>query len=261
MKRTKIAVYSEYPAEAGVIRFSLAESFNTHSMQTRYIGQKDILDKSACRPDTVIILPGAPHGDGYRGQLGGQGFENIRQHLHEGGALLTICASTYLSCPSYTYEQDDGTTSSHTSDFAILNAHAHGPLKELSDPQKRWGGAWARHDVAMLNFVDEHGHPNEAGVCYSKGPRIHLDPAEQCDVIARFSKLAGQPPAIVGKSIGKGYAVFSSVSIDVSGTQMKDRIRPVDDHLKNAKIYAEELAAVEQSRNRLWNMIWRKLTC
>ncbi len=260
MKRTKIAVYSDYPAESGVIRYSLAESFNTRSMDTRYIGQKDILDRSACKPDTVIVLPGAPHGDGYRSQLRGDGYKNLRRHLYDGGGLLTICAATYTSCPSYTFEKDDGTIVTHTSDFAILNAHSHGPIKELSDPDKRWGGAWARHDVAILNFKDEYGDEHETGVCYSKGGLINLDPAEQCDIIARFKKLAGRPPAIVGKSFGPGYAVFSPVSIDVSGAQMKDRIIPIDDHFKNAKIYAQELAAVEQSRNRLWNTIWRKLT-
>jgi glutamine amidotransferase-like uncharacterized protein len=257
--RDKISIYGQFPAEHGVIRLSLAESFNTRSMPIRSVQATDIFDGSALGPDTVLVLPGAPHGDGYRAQLGGDGFARIKEHVQDGGGLLLICASTYLASKTYSYDRDDGTTAQFVSDFALLDAHAHGPIPELSDPGKRWGGTLARHDVAMLNVFCLEGVEHEVGVCYSKGPRLHVSPDETCDIIARFRDIAGQPPAIVGKTIGKGYAVFSSVSLDVSGSQMKDRIRPVNAQLADAKRFAEALAELERSRNHLWDGVWTKL--
>ena len=259
MQRKTIVVYSEFPAEVSCLRLSLNETFNGSAMAIYYAKDRDFYDGGAFGdPTAVIVLPGAANGDGYRRMLGRSG-EAIRAHVAGGGGLLAICAATYPSFTTYSFLTEAGILKEFTSSAALVRGHVHGPLPELSDPAKRWGGMWANHAVARLEFHDDTGARRDAGICYSKGGRMTIDPGERCDVIATFRDVAGQPPAIAGKAIGRGYAVFSSVGIEINARKMYDLIVPADDHTRQGRRYLGELVKAEQSRDQLWAMIWRKL--
>ena len=100
--RNRILVYSEPPAEIGVLLPALHDTFgHQKDIEIKQVYLPDILQGDILRDgNSVLALAGAPDGNGYREQFGGQGFQNIQSAIdHHNLNMLGVCCFAYLAGP------------------------------------------------------------------------------------------------------------------------------------------------------------------
>ena len=263
-KRDTILVYSTPPAETGDLLPSLYETFGNTDINIKQIWAKDVVQGDVLRSDrSVLILPGAPYSQGYRDQLNGAGFKNIREAIHDHKLnMFGICCSAYLSCPSYSFTHPDGEFVTHTSELALIDATAHGPIDELEPLDELAGTRWHNLKIAPLSFKDKSNQEQYAAVAYSRGPLLSLSDESQHKIIARFNTVAGRPPAIIGSEFGAGKIALASTPIELRGASLKKQFengpfKNIDqDDFEKGKIFSNALAAQEGKRDELWGQIW-----
>lgn len=256
--RQTIFILSDPYTEVGSLLYEMALSpFMRDGIETRritsdFITSGELID----HPDSVLVLPGSNDGNGYRAHMNGAGWKNEKSFLEAGGHALHICASAYMGHESYGFDEKDGRVSSYTSLTPIFSGHAHGPIRELYDPQRPWRPLMNTHDVAMLIHYPQAGGEVMTASAYSAGPRLPEPSGNNTHVIARFRDATNQPPAILAQQIGKGCAVISSPAIEINGAAMINHIRPVNEISIQMRAYAEALAEHEPGRSSLWEDVW-----
>lgn len=165
----------------------------------------DILSGQALAQCDLFIMPGG--GDlPYCRDLNGAGTAHLRDYVESGGTYLGICAGAYFGCRDIAYHAGRADEISGPRELALIDATAHGSLPAL-----------AGYYDATLNtatWAQLITHDNQS-VCsfYNGGCAFDVrDP--DADIIARFTDLPGQPPAIIAKQIGQGRAILSGVHIE-----------------------------------------------
>lgn len=258
--RNRILVYSEPPAEIGVLLPALHDTFgHQKDIEIKQVYLPDILQGDILRDgNSVLALAGAPDGNGYREQFGGQGFQNIQNAIeHHNLNMLGVCCFAYLACPDYDFQRPQEAREYHKSEISLIKARATGPIEELKDPNKAWGnGQWHNHEIADISFFDRNGVPQNAAIGYTLGPRLILDDESEHTIMARFEKVTERPPAVIATELGTGKLVLSAVSIDTRGETLRHQIMPINQHFQDALTFAETLAAREAGRDLLWDQVW-----
>lgn len=203
----------------------------------------------------AFVMPGGA-ATPYRRKLGLLGNGRIASYVRDGGAYLGICAGAYYACSKVEFEtdvpeicivRDDGLLN-------LLAATAVGTLRKELRIRPYAVNEASSAAVELLWRADGEEHT----VRYHGGPRFELhDPA--AEVLAVYKDVEGMPPAVVGKSFGRGRAVLSGVHMEDRGEDLKKAIHALRIDAAEAVRVADRLERREASRQALFAKVMRAL--
>ena len=200
-----IYVYEDYVHNKGVLLRRLVANFGPANV--RLIDARDILAEILqTAPPDLLVMPGGA--DLYFCEkLNGGGNAAIHDYVAAGGAYLGICAGAYYGAAyvSFAESQPDWRITG-ARELAFIKATASGPIDAYlqdGDIAQAW------HEAVRLT-ADNAYFRGEFVSYYEGGPLFTLYD-EKVDILARYTKLADQAPAILHKQIGKGRVVLSGV--------------------------------------------------
>lgn len=203
-----------------------------------------------------FFLPGASDAN-YDHKLGPDNIERLRRFVENGGRFMGICAGAYYACESIEwFKWEPARFKTKTPRIDFFNYRAHGPIRALLDGQTDLGSALSHTAVAEIEF-EENGRKQSARIMYWGGPELSGE--SEGHVIARFNGLAGNPPAIVARNIGKGRAIISAVHPEIRGEDFAMAIYGQDPVHERARHIAHAVANDEGKRDRLWRGLMRRL--
>ena len=196
----------------------------------------------------LLVIPGGA--DLYNCEkLNGAGNQIIRTFVANGGAYLGICAGAYYGCSSLDWNNGE---IGGARELAFTTATATGPVYEwLEKPNAPYDGSWI--------YAAELKTPNGQTFLtqYNGGPVFDTT---ECDVIARYTELKNQPPAIISGDFGKGRYILSSPHIEIFGHLLDDGLYK---HLNNSynreKEQIDRLLNHEQAQKEFFKSIIERL--
>lgn len=258
--RKRVLVFAEHGADHRTLCERLRETF------ARAAAPVDVVPVTAAQmrepgmldgPDTIgFFLPGASDAN-YDNKMGADNIDRLRRFVADGGRFMGICAGAYYACETIEWFKGEPArfkTKKPRIDF--FNYLAHGPIRALLDGQTDLGNALSHAAAADIRF-DDGGMMRGATVMYWGGPELSGPSPGQ--VIARFNTLAGKPPAIVMRDIGKGRALISAVHPEIRGADFGAAVYGHDPVHARARAIAHKVAADEAARGILWDGLMRRL--
>lgn len=187
-----VAVYQDYVHNNG----SLAMMLQDLGITFKYVNADDALDGFS-----VLVMPGGADLY-YCEKLNSQGNRRIRAFIEAGGGYLGICAGAYYGCT--TLDWNNGEIAGGR-ELGLIDACAIGPVLEFiedGDIKKSWYAApEIKTDLGTFPTL------------YAAGP-VFTNIKDDVDVLASY---AAHGPAVIGRRVGRGYAVLSSPHIEVAG--------------------------------------------
>lgn len=261
----RILVFNERGADSRVMSESLRMTFMRAALKG-YAPKVDIVPVTAGQmrepgmfdPARTIgfVLPGASHAD-YDTKLGADNIIRLRKFVQGGGRFLGVCAGAYYVCRSLSWYAWDADTAKHKKPgIDFFNHHAHGPIRDfihddlsLAHSQRTIG------HIAAAEIITDKG--SRTKLLYWGGPQLQERPEDT--VLARFNTLAGKPPAIVQRDLGKGRALISSVHPEIPAAELALAIHgdtPLHDRARRA---AEALVHEDSGRRIMWHKIMHRL--
>jgi len=178
---------------------------------------------------SLLLMPGGA--DLYNCEkLNGLGNQIIRDFIDQGGAYLGTCAGAYYGCSSLDWGCGEITGSR---ELVLYNGKATGPIYDwIENRDSIYDGSW----VKAVEIKTENG---TFLTQYNGGPVF--DSKQDVEIIARYTQLNNQPPAIISGHFGKGQYILSSPHIENFGHMLSDRLYK---HLNNS--YEREKAEIDK---------------
>ena len=258
--RKRVLVFAEHGADHRTLCERLRETF------ARAAAPVDVVPVTAAQmreagmmdgADTIgFFLPGASDAN-YDNKMGADNIDRLRRFVADGGRFMGICAGAYYACETiewFKWEPARFKTKQPRIDF--FNYRAHGPIRALLDGQTDLTSALSHTAAADVTFED-NGAARRAAIMYWGGPE--LSGASDGHIIARFNSIAGNPPAIVMRDIGKGRAIISAVHPEIRGADFATAIYGQEPVHARARTVAHKVAADETARGALWDGLMRRL--
>ena len=92
---------------------------------------------------------------------------------------------------------------------------------------------------------------------YQGGPFFKIEQEEEgVKILARYSTVPGEPPAIVEASVGQGKAILSGVHPETSYKELEHIIRTLNNPARACLIkQLTDLRTGETGRRKLWRML------
>lgn len=244
---TNIALASTSPqtvyvyADQGVSAESLAQILHTSKT---YFGKKynirtikahEVIQGQWRKDASLFIMPGGADLP-YLKALKGQGNQQIKAYVEDGGSYLGICAGGYYGSQNIVFAEGTPIEIKGQRELAFFHGTARGPALAPYDINSN-KGARAAH-LTLSNH-------KEATVYYNGGSFYEANPMPpNTTVIARYADLPQQPAAIIKIKVGKGIAILSGVHFEYD-----QRLLPSSDpYLAPIKI---ALKSHENQRQRL----------
>lgn len=183
----------------------------------------------------VFVMPGGADLP-YCRKLDGAGNANIRGFVENGGTYLGICAGAYYACREIAYHKgaDDGICGPR--ELAFVDGVAVGSLPELTPPHDATLATAAIVDIALQNG-------QTAKVFYQGGCRFDLGAGHDADILATYAQIAGSPPAIIRRKIGRGKAILSGVHFEITAEKLPAHPAQNTDEAARRDLLARQLAA------------------
>ena len=262
--RKRVLVFAEHGADSRTLCAALRDTFNraaapvdvipVTAAQMREPGMMDPARTAA------FFLPGASDAD-YDRKLGPENIAALRRYVNDGGRFMGICAGAYYACRKIDwYEWDPERAKRKTPGIDFFDYHAQGPMREFiahGDRKTALDRSLAHAAVADITHETERGRMLRARVLYWGGPR--LDGHAPGTVLARFNGVAGNPPAVVMRRIGRGTAIISSIHPEIRGADFRAAVYGEGPLQDRARGVGEHLARREKGRAALWDDIMKRL--
>lgn len=173
-------------------------------------GMQDI---SSFHHASLLIIPGGRDLP-YVENLKGKATENIRQWVEEGGSYLGICAGAYFGSSYVRFEQGSQLEIKGERDLKFFSGEALGPA---------FGSGVFRYNTeagaraALLDIAWEEEKKGAFRCYFNGGCTFRGDLSSPCcQVIATYTEIEGNPPAIIRCAVGKGKALLSGVHPEFS---------------------------------------------
>lgn len=172
----------------------------------------------AGRPD-IFVLPGIfGQTSLYPEHIGEYGNANIRRFIEEGGSFFGVCAGAYYAASHIVYEPKWGARKERNSGtLALFNGVARGPIngvgRNTHDRPATLHDEISHVDPVSITITDGPMDGVSFEVAYGLGPAFYpaTEDISRTRVIARYSHIEGNPPAIIDVAIGRGHALLSGV--------------------------------------------------
>jgi len=196
----KIAVYQDYVHNNGSLLMALQTlGHDVLFVDAAAITQGELTQSKA----DALIMPGGADLY-YCEKLNGAGNAAIRAFVEAGGGYLGICAGAYYGCSALDW---DNNAIGGGRELGFVDAVATGPILQFiqnGDIKQSWYGA------PSISWGDRRFK-----TLYAAGP-VFENPQGDIDVLAQYDDLGGAP-AVIGRRVGRGYAVLSSPHIEAFG--------------------------------------------
>lgn len=196
----------------------------------------------------LLIMPGGA--DLYFCEkLNGVGNQNIRNFVSKGGSYLGICAGAYYGCS--TLDWACGKISG-TRELGFYDGKATGPVFDWVENKKDiYNGSW------MKAVEIEIPNAQKLLTQYNGGPVFEEVNGK---VIARYTDLENNPPAVIEGEFGQGRYIVSSPHIENFGHLLTDGLYK---HLNNSynreKTEVDKLLGHEKAQKEFFKNIIDRL--
>lgn len=194
---------------------------------------------------TVFVMPGGADLP-YCAKLSGSRNTRLRHWVEAGGIYLGICAGAYFGCSEIEFQGRDKKISGPR-ELAFLKGTAIGSIQELA-PLYDFTIRSSR--VAQLRTYSG----GEVVALYQGGPFFKIDQEdESIKILARYTTVAGAPPAIIETHVGQGKAVLSGVHPEMSYKEFEYSMLSLNDHDRaSLNKHLTDLRSGDTGRRKLW---------
>ncbi len=172
-----------------------------------------IIDGRVLHMADIFVIPGGADLP-YCKKLNGEGNDNIRAYVEDGGTYLGICAGAYYACNTLKFHEgrEDEITGKRELDFA--NAVAVGSLPELAPYYDLTVKSAAAANIRLPDDSILTGF-------YHGGPKFNLKD-DSANIIARYEDIQGKPPAIIETYVGDGRTILLGVHLEMIAQDLLD---------------------------------------
>lgn len=167
-----------------------------------------IIDGRVLGMADLFVMPGGADLP-YCKKLNGAGNDNIRGFVELGGTYLGICAGAYYACRDIAYHQGRRDEICGPRELAFVPATATGSLPDLAPYYDETLASAAITDLRLANG-------ETVQTLYHGGCRFDLSDGHDCDILATYAQIAGNPPAIIRQRAGFGRAILSGVHFEMT---------------------------------------------
>lgn len=217
---------------------AFAYAFKLHSSLSHLhlspISASQVIEGSWKKHCCLFILPGG-RDIPYHEKLKGQGNEEIRLYVEQGGRFLGVCAGAYFASREVVFEKGKKNEVHANRELAFFPGTTWGTLYE--DKPFSYLGHESAH-AALINFKNEPLH------VYYNGGCSFLNPTQfsNVEVLSQYLDLKNQPPAIIECVIQKGKAILSGVHFELNHRGFLTQ-SSIASHLKESEEKRKELFA------------------
>jgi len=202
----KILIYQDYVGGNNNAHNMIAFQKAHPTALVKFCDADEIIDGILTSDIDVFVMPGG-RASYYCEKLNGEGNRQIRNYVAQGGTYFGICGGAYYACDKTQWAKDQTDAICVSGELCFYQGSATGPVYDFienGDTECSWDQAVS----LTLSNGDIMTALYRAGPCFSEP----LD--EKTTVIARYTDIKGQPPAILNCSFGKGRAILTSTHIE-----------------------------------------------
>lgn len=221
----------------------------------------------------LLVIPGGADLY-YCEKLNGRGNQVIRDFVAQGGSYLGTCAGAYYACTTLDWNKGE---ISGIRELAFYEGCANGPVYDwIENPISIYDGSWKKAVRIKTEDGDSILTLYDGGPVFAPHPsfahardtlslgRGKANDSEQDkgnhEIIARYTDLPDQPPAIIGGTFGKGRYVLSSPHIEKFGHLLDDGLYKLfNQSYEREKKVHEELLPYEATQKEFLKSILERL--
>jgi glutamine amidotransferase-like uncharacterized protein len=251
MQRRQILTYMDAGASdwTASLMQTVEQQLDPGAYEIRPVMASDIRDDASLFDDAVMfVMPGGADLP-YCAALNGAPNSRIRRFVEGGGVYLGICAGAYYACRELAFHAGTSGAICGPRELSFVDAVAVGSLPELTggvfyDGTPRSTAAVEIRTTDRLTAV-----PMSLYSHYHGGCRFDFGEAPSADaqVLAVYTGIEGNPPAIVSSRVGKGLAILTGVHLEISERECKEALLGHSDMTERIRIY-ERLAQTGDAR-------------
>jgi glutamine amidotransferase-like uncharacterized protein len=235
---------------------AIAREVRAAAYEIRAVMADDLRQDAALFDGAVLfVMPGGadlPYCDA----LNGAPNRRIRRFVQEGGVYLGICAGAYYACRELAFHAGNADAIGGPRELGFVDALAVGSLPQLT------GGiaydATARSAAAAEIRTTEHlsASPVSLYAHYHGGCRFDFGgrTSHAAQILAVYTGIEGDPPAIVSARIGDGRAILTGVHLEDSAQECKNALRGYNDTAAHVPM-CEKLAETEKARSQTFRLL------
>lgn len=206
-----IFIYSD----EGAGDFSLYSAQNYFSSDNiKLISAAQIIQDGIPENTDLFIMPGGADIP-YAKKLNGAGNDAIRHYVQQGGTYLGICAGGYYGCADIEFQKNTAHAICEARELQFCSGTAIGCLPDIA--KQPYDQTLKSAAVTEITMGEKHLQTLYWGGCY-----FAVSDPQDIDIIATYSTLPDNPPAIIACKAGKGRAILSGVHFEISGTNLTD---------------------------------------
>jgi biotin--protein ligase len=193
----------------------------------------------ALRDATALIIPGGADLP-YCQALNGNGCQQIRSFVANGGIYIGFCAGAYFAAKEIEWNRGEADEIIAPRELAFFQGVAAGPVfgPGTYDPFSEKG-------ARVVPVTTKNG---DVAWSYFNGGCSFIGSSPEVDVLARYKEISGTPPAVISLRYKEGTIVLSGVHPEYSSSDLTP----------NHPLYGE-LRIVETSREALLQLILQPL--
>jgi glutamine amidotransferase-like uncharacterized protein len=257
--KPKILTYIDAGTFDGTSRLmrAIAQQLPPAAYEMRVVMADDLRHDAALFDDAVLfVMPGGADLP-FCEALNGAPNERIRRFVEEGGVYLGICAGAYYACRELAFHAGTEGAICGPRELGFVDAVAVGSLPQLTegipyDATPRSAAAAEIRTTDQLGAVPVTLHAHYHGGCrFDFGKHVPPDAAQ---ILAVYTGLPDNPPAIVSSGVGKGRAILTGVHLEVSERECEDALRGHSDAAAHVHV-CHALAATEKARLKVFRQL------
>ncbi len=243
-EKNLVYVYSD----EGVSKESLTQtlSYLKTILPKNYRAQKitasEVIQNNWVKNAALIIMPGGADLP-YLKKLNGQGNDNIKNFVRNGGAFLGICAGAYYGSANVQFDKGGELEVLGERELGFFPGSAIGPVLAKYHYKNNSGSRAARITLNTDHF-------KEVIVYYNGGG--YFERAQKYKNVSILGYYQNHLPAIISISYGKGHVVLTGVHVEYNSDLL-------DSHDPYLKSIVADLKASEEARNALTKNIFKQL--
>lgn len=197
-----LLIYQDYVHNSGNLLEALVARYGRGRVA---YADADAIIKGALTPDVkALFMPGGATRY-IAAKLNGAGNRAIASYVSAGGIYFGICAGAYYACRRTEWACGTPDEIQIENELNFFPATAKGPITAFLNKAQRC--------AAVTNVSGSR-------TLYWEGPEFIPDQQAQYEVLAAYTDLPGQPPAIVTGTCGKGRYILSSPHIEITSSRL-----------------------------------------
>lgn len=246
-KQEKILIYCDY----GCSNVANLEKMLNQYFPDASVGYTDsarIIQGELNRDVKAFFMPGGA-ATPYRKKLAVLGNEQIKKYVENGGFYFGVCAGAYYACSRVEFEADVPELSIEQTEglLGLIEADAVGTLyKEFGLSPYSLNASSAK--VVGLRWLEDNSVDYSL---YHGGPYFCGKNKDSFEVLATYSDIKNELPAIVMKKFGQGKVLLSGVHFEDKGDDLKKCIHSMSVDKEIAQKNAQDLLCKESQREIL----------